>query len=133
MVWMALMSGGANAHMHSVDHHWHEAHSAHDHDHNHNHDHGDAAKVIAGATTMLADSSMLDANNAETLTQAHYSHGHSHHHAAGLPASCDMLAAVAPPSIKPVSCLPIVSSAIANNIERPKWPVTTPAVVSLLS
>lgn len=125
------MSGGANAHMHSVDHHWHEAHSAHDHDHNH--DHGEAAKVIAGATTMLADSSMLDANNAETLTQAHYSHGHSHHHAAGLPASCDMLAAVDPPSIKPVSRLPIVSSAIANNIERPKWPVTMPAVVSLLS
>jgi hypothetical protein len=121
------MSGGANAHMHSVDHHSHEAHSAHNHDHDH------AANVIAHAASIEADSSRLDANNTETLTQAHYSHGHSHHHAAGLPASCDLLAAVDPPNLKPVSYLPIVSSAITNNIERPKWSATTPAVVSLLS
>jgi hypothetical protein len=123
------MSGGANAHMHSVDHHSHEAHGAHDHDH----DHDRAANVIADAASIEADSSRLDANNTETLTQAHYSHGHSHHHAAGLPASCDLLAAVDPPSLKPVSRLPIVSSVVDNNIERPKWPVTTPSVVSLLS
>lgn len=126
----ALISGGANAHMLSVDHHSHEVSSASDHDHN---DHGHEEKFTAESSDTLADSSKLDANNSETLTHAHYSHGHSHHHASGLPASCDLLAAIEPQSLKPISYLPFVSSAISNNIERPKWLVTTPPVVSLLS
>lgn len=123
------MSGGANAHMYSVDHHLHDRHSVAFHDHDHDH----APEAEANATSTLADGSKLDANNTEILTQAHYGHGHSHNHAAGLPASCDLHASVESPSVKPVAYLPIVISAINNNIERPKWLVTTPAVVSLLS
>ena len=126
----ALISGGANAHMLSVDHHSHEVSSASDHEHN---GHSHEEKFTAESSNTLADSFKLDANNSETLTQAHYSHGHSHHHASGLPASCDLLAAIEPQSLKPISYLPFVSSAISNNIERPKWLVTTPPVVSLLS
>lgn len=129
------MSGGANAHMFSVDHHLHDNHSVAFNDHDHDHDHAAnvTVEVMADATSTLVDGSKLDANNTETLSQAHYSHGHSHHHAAGLPASCDLQACVEPPSLKPVAYMPIFISTMTTNIERPKWLVTAPAVVSLLS
>ena len=125
IVWLALMSGGVNAHAHSFEHHSHEAHNTHDHETN--------SQAMTDEANTLAEPSRLDNNNIENLTQAHYNQGHSHHHATGLPSSCDVLTEADPPSLKPVFYLALSSSAITNNIERPKWNVTTPAVVSLLS
>ena len=122
--WLALMWGGANAHAHSVEHHAHEAHTAHAHEAN--------TQAMTGDAGTSADASQTD-NNTKNMTQGHCSHGHSHHQAAGLPSSCVVLTVAALPNVKPISNLAPASSAITNNIERPKWPITTPVVVSLLN
>ena len=125
IVWLALMAGGANAHTHSADMHSHDVIHAHDHD----------KSVLAniGESTSLEDASTLDADYSEKLNKVHSCHSHTHHHAAGLPSCHDMLAVADLPSLTPVFSQRFACIALANDVERPKWPFTTPAVVSLLS
>ena len=129
IVWLALMAGGANAHTHSADMHSHDVIHAHDHDHDHDHNNSVLANV--GETSLLEDASTLDADYSEKLNKVHPCHSHTHHHAAGLPSCHDMLAVADLPSLTPVFSQRFACTALANDVERPKWPFTTPAVVSL--
>lgn len=133
------MSGGVNAHVHDFEHHSHHAIQAHDHDHDldldldQDIDHVNGLKTISSEFITAGDASQSNVDNAEKVNQAHFSHGHSHSHSACLPTSCGAMAVADTPSFTSVLCQQWVCKTIANNIERPKWPFTTPAVVSLLS
>lgn len=115
------MSGGANAYVTSdAEHIAPHSHSQVSQDTHDNTPPPDLAIQVPTAQ---------DANHADTCSQSHC--GHSH--AAGLLAphgtsvKTDLLTAA------PTSQPSWASNAITSNIERPKWPFTTPAVVSLLS
>ena len=120
IVWMALFAGGANAHgisdlAHGAEHAGH-AHST----------------SVDASNEVSADRANADRASADivkTCSQSHCGHGHS----TGmlmLPSACIKMDAVAD---APLSSNRWASAAIADNIERPKWLLTTPAVVSLLS
>lgn len=123
IVWMTLVAGGANALAHSVDHHAHDAFHAHDH----------GSLATASESTTSQDVLAFNADYSEKLSQHHSGHCHTHHHVAGLPSCHGMLAVADLPNLAPVFSQRMACIAVANNIERPKWAVTTPAVVSLLS
>lgn len=120
IVWMALFAGGANAHgisdlAHGAEHAGH-AHST-----------SVDASIEVSADRANADRASADI--VKTCSQSHCGHGHS----TGmlmLPSACIKMDAVAD---APLSSNRWASAAIADNIERPKWLLTTPAVVSLLS
>ena len=120
IVWMALFAGGANAHgisdlAHGAEHAGH-AHST-----------SVDASIEVSADRANADRASADI--VKTCSQSHCGHGHS----TGmlmLPSACIKMDPVAD---APLSSNRWASAAIADNIERPKWLLTTPAVVSLLS
>ena len=115
IVWLALVSGGASAH--GASDAAHEAlHAAHTHQ-------------LSSHTPASADNEQLQADHANACNQSQCGHGHC----AGL-----LMPPGAPPKVADAASVPLsrgcwASAAIVNNIERPKWPFTTPAVVSLLS
>ena len=123
IVWMTLVAGGANALAHSVNHHAHDA--------LHAHDHSSLDTSVESITSQ--DDTALDADYPEKSSQHPSGHCHTHHQAAGLPSCHDMLPVADLPNFAPVFRQRLASIAVANNIERPKWVATTPAVVSLLS
>ena len=120
IVWLAVFAGGANAH--GIGNSAHEtAHTGHVH----------SISVDSGvevdADQANADRASPDIGNA--CSQSHCGHGHN----TGIltaAATCSQVDAV---TDAPLSSSRWASAAIADNIERPKWPFTTPAVVSLLS
>ena len=120
IVWMALFAGGANAHGISDSAHGAE-HAGHAH-----------STTVDSSIELSADPANADRTSADIVTtcsQSHCGHGHS----TGmlmLPSTCIKINAV---TDAPLSSSRWASAAIADNIERPKWPFTTPAVVSLLS
>ena len=120
IVWMALFAGGANAHGISDSAHGAE-HAGHAH-----------STTVDSSIELSADPANADRASADivkTCSQSHCGHGHS----TGMlmrPNTCIKMNAV---TDAPLSSSRWASAAIADNIERPKWPFTTPAVVSLLS
>ena len=117
IMWMALLSLGANAHAAIQT----APAAAHSHDH---------ALLTTQHHEAEADSlAAVDAKHADTCSHSHCGHGYATGIAAGLYAWVKKNATTTAPATR-VSWL---SSAVTDNIERPKWPVITPAVVSLLS
>jgi hypothetical protein len=110
MAWMALMSGGVNAHSISD--------AAHEVEH--------AAQT---QTTSIDAPVNLDTEHTDACSQSHCGHGHST--AMLMPVGAQVKADAI--FIVPTSTSRWASSAVANNIERPKWLFSTPAVVSLLT
>jgi len=115
--WLALVAGGANAHSISDTAHVAE-HSTHMH----------AADTNA-VTHEALDSSNADADSTDHCKQSHCGHSHG----AAIPTSPGTHLKASSRIHAPNTSSRWASAAIANNIERPKWPVTTSAVVSLLS
>ena len=115
IVWLALVSGGASAHRASDAAH-EAAHAAH-------------TQTFSSPTPASADSDHMQADHANACNQSQCGNGHC----AGL-----LMPLGAPQKVAAAASVPLsrgcwASAAIVNNIERPNWPVTTPAVVSLLS
>ena len=128
-VWLTLVSAGASAH--AVHHSARESsvkvvqkavHQAEQPQHGTAQDkQSHAARYDAAAPT--------EASHADTCDHSHCGHGH----AAGLPTPDGSYASTDTAGKAPASRMSHASSDITNNIERPKWPVTTPAVVNLQS
>lgn len=92
----------------------------------------DAGHAVAHALAHDAGSdetSHTDADHPDTCNQSHCGYGHN----PGLFAALKACPKTEAASIAPPASNIWASSGIHNNIERPKWIVTTPAVVSLLT
>lgn len=105
LVLMALMSAGVNAHVTSYDEH----------------------EAMHLATTLDAIST-VEVSHAYDCNQSHCGHGHT----TGLLTEQVSFIKTATTASIPTHLAGWVSSLIASNIERPKWPFTTSAVVNLL-
>lgn len=125
LVWLALIAGGANAHITSDATHEAE-HAAHVHTTT-----GDASTSNAsnGDESSSDESGSADASLSEACSQSHCGHNHG----TALPTSPGAHAKVNSHVDAPKSSSCWASAAITDNIERPKWPFTTHAVVSLLT
>ena len=116
IVWLALLSGGAHAHAAA-----------------------DAAQEVDHIAAHAVEAQLAGADGADAPIAAH-EHGHSescslshcgHGHATGMLASADIRfsdAASSTPLPTPPSW---ASREQPDSIERPKWTITTPAVVNL--
>ena len=117
IMWLALLSAGANAHV-AIQTAPAAAH-AHDHASLTTQHHVAAAEGIA----------VVGVKHADTCSHSHCGHGY----ATGIAAGFYAWVKNNDPTIAPVTRVNWLSSAVTDNIERPKWHRTTPAVVSLLS
>lgn len=120
IVWMALFAGGANAH--GISDLAHEAEHA-------GHTHSTSVDSSIEVSADRANADRASADIVKTCSQSHCGHGHS----TGmlmLPSTCIKMDVVAD---APLSSSCWASAAVTDNIERPKWLATTPAVVSLLT
>ena len=142
IAWLTLMSGGVNAHVHAYEHHSHQVDQTHDdylgHDHHLDRDleidSVNGSKAASSEFAYGGDDLQANLDNAEKVNEAHFSHAHnhSHSHCAYMPTSCNTLAVIDMPGFTSFLCQQWVCKTIANNIERPKWLLTTHAVVNLL-
>ncbi len=116
LVWMTLMSIGVNAHVNSYD--AHETFHIQD----------QAFQEAQNQATTDAITP-ADASHTDICYQSHCGHGHTTGmlNGNGVCIKTDTAATV------PTHRASWASSPIACDIERPKWPFTTPAVVNLLS
>lgn len=115
--WLALIAGGANAHSISDT-----AHAAEHFTHMH------------AADTDAATHEALDINSAVADSTDHCNQSHcGHSHGAAIPTSPGTHLKANNRTHAPNTSSRWASAAIADSIERPKWPLTTSAVVSLLS
>jgi hypothetical protein len=121
IVWLALMSGGANAH--AAKEAAHEASHTHDHPSQKMQSQSAALDISADAVTAA------DVSHTDTCNQSHCGHGH----ATGMLTRHNRYANTDVNAVVPTSRESWASSSVTSNIERPKWIFTTPAVVSLLS
>lgn len=117
MSWLALMASGANAHGIS-----------------------DKAQVaersvhMRAADTHAGIDKVLESSNATADSTDHCNQSHcGHSHGAAIPTSPGTHLKASSQTHAPKTSSYWASAAIADTIERPKWPVTTSAVVSLLS
>ena len=118
IVWMALFAGSANAH--GISDSAHEAEHA-------GHAHSISVDLSLKVSADRSNADRASADIVKTCSQSHCGHGHSTGLVAAL-TSCTKVDAVAE---APLSSSRWASAAIADNIERPKWLFTTPAVVNL--
>ena len=140
IVWLTLMSGGVNAHVHASEHHSHHVNQAQDDylSHDHRLDLDQEIDSVSGSKTASSefapggDGLQTSVDSTEKVNQAHFSHGHNHSHCAYMPTSCDAMAVTDVPGFTSFLCQQWVCKTIANTIERPKWLLTTHAVVNLL-
>lgn len=117
IVWLTFMTVGANAH--ATNDAAHETLYTHDH----------FSKEKQNNVAAFDAASSVEVSHADTCNHSHC--GHSH--AAGLLTRDGSCGNTNTATKAPSSRTSWASSHIDNNIERPKWPVTTPAVVNLLS
>ena len=117
IMWSALLSMGANAHA-TLQTAPAAAH-AYDHVSLTTQHHVAAAEGIAA----------VDAKHSDTCSHSHCGHGHATGIASGLYAWVKNN----DPTTAPATRVSWLSSAVTDNIERPKWHRTTTAVVSLWS
>ena len=89
----------------------------------------DSAQEKQRQTTPQGTAVAVEANHADTCNHSHCGHGHTAGFLTPYSSYADSGAATA----LAAAGTSAKSSHIANNIERPKWPFTTPAVVNLLS
>ena len=118
IAWLALIAGGANAHItrdaaHGADH---AAHAAH-------------AQTTVSDESGSDESADVDVSLSDACNQSHCGHNHG----TALPTSPGAHAKVNSHVDAPKSSSCWASAAITDNIERPKWPFTTHVVVSLLT
>jgi hypothetical protein len=115
MLWLALMSVGASAHASLGAAHatWHTPGYTTQQTQHH----------AAAVPTVLA----TDTTHTDACNHSHCGHGH----AAGMLAPHGTSVETDATTALPVSHENWASGPISSNIERPKWPVTTPVVVSL--
>jgi hypothetical protein len=127
IVWLALVSGGANAHTFDVtDHETHGEKS-----------HAEKSTAESPPAEHLAQTGMADAHpsvnseagHTEACAQAHCGHGHTTCMLAVQDAHIGKNASERLPPHTAGS----KTSEVSNDIERPKWLDTPPTVVSLLS
>ena len=116
-MWLVLLSAGANAHV-ALQAAPAAAHSQY-------HASLTTQHHVAAADGIAA----VDVKHADTCSHSHCGHGYATGIAAGLYAWVKNN----DPTDAPATRVSWLSSAVTDNIERPKWPVITPAVVSLLS
>ena len=117
MVWLTFMSLDASAH--ATNDAAHETLYTHDH----------SSQKLQDQVAAFDAASSAEASHADTCSHSHC--GHSH--VTGMLTRGDSYEDTDAQSQATSSRTSWASSHIANDIERPKWPVTTPAVVSLLS
>ena len=117
IMWLALLSVGANAHVAIQT----APAAAHSHDH---------ASLTTQHHAAAADGiAEVDPKHADTCSHSHCGHGY----ATAIAASLYSWVKNNAPTSAPATRVNWLSSAVTDNIERPKWHRTTPAVVSLLS
>ena len=117
LIWLTFMSAGAHAH--AANHTAHKAEYTNIHASQKNQN--DAAAFDAPTSA--------EVSHFDTCNHSHCGHGHL----AG-PIAQDRSCGNTDTTISaPSARTNWATIHIANNIERPKWPVTTPAVVNLLS
>jgi hypothetical protein len=121
IVWLAFMSGGANAH--TTTNAEHLAVHAHDLVSQDRHKHKPQAEVVIQAPTTQ------DADCTDCCSQVHCEKCHATY----LLTPHSSIFNTNRLNTAPRFHLSSASSAVTANIERPKWSYTTPAVVSLLS
>ena len=127
MMVFVLMAGSANAHgvMDTAP----VAAHGHSHIQNNHHTHQyalpDAQHLLAAADSVAP----VEAHHIDTCSHSHC----GHNHAAGLMEMHSAYMTAGAAIAVPTSSASWASSAITDNIERPKWLFTTPAVVSLLT
>ena len=121
IAWLAVLSGGANAHV--TQDAAHQATAKHDHAL-----HG-TQNQSAVVDAMASSAATPDANHADVRGHSHCGHGHT----AGPLEPHEAFVKVLAATCAPTSHVQWASSTISSTIERPKWLFTTPAVVSLLS
>ena len=131
MMVFVLMAGGANAHgITNVS-----PIAAHDFSHSQNN--RSAARQTLQQTSPDAQHTLAQSDTAAPAELHHTdscSHSHcGHSHAAGVMAVHSTYVAAGATTGVPTLGASWASSAVIDNIERPKWPFTTPAVVSLLT
>ena len=117
IMWLVLLSAGANAHV-ALQTAPAAAHSQY-------HASLTTQHHVAAAEGIAA----VDVKHADTCSHSHCGHGYATGIAAGLYAWVKNN----DPTTAPATRVSWLSSAVTDNIERPKWHRTTPAVVSLLS
>ena len=117
IVWLTFMSVGANAH--ATNDAAHQAPYTQDY----------FAQEKQNHVAAFDTASSMDVSHADTCNHSHCGHGH----AAGLLTRDGSYGNTDTATQVTSSRTSWASSHIVNNIERPKWPVTTPAVVNLLS
>ena len=117
IMWMALLSLGANAHATLQT----APAAAHSHDH--------ASLTTQHHVAAAEGIAAIDVKHADTCSHSHCGHGYATGIAAGLYAWVKNN----DPTTAPATRVSWLSSAVTDNIERPKWHRTTAVVVSLLS
>ncbi len=120
IVWLTLLSVCASAH--ATTEALHKALSTHEQSDQ------DSHQFAAAADANIQAMPAADAGHSDSCNPNHCGHGHTAGVATGQRASFKTAAE----ATLPKSPENWVSSPVISNIERPKWPVTTPAVVNLL-
>ena len=121
---LALMSAGASAHA------GHAAHGrVHSADGKVAYAHQSATQEKQSHTLVYGVASKAETSHVDTCDHSHCGHAQ----VAGLLARDGSDWNIDTASNAPTQHTSWATSHVTNNIERPKWPVTTPAVVSLLS
>lgn len=135
IVWLALVSVGANAHTTSDA--AHEAFCTHDMpqqpttpaQHMQASQVNQASQATENHVVVLDTVTTGDASHADICNQSQCGHGQT----AGMLTRSDRGINPGAAARLSASCTPWASSLLASTIERPKWAVTTHAVVNLLS
>jgi hypothetical protein len=117
ILWLVLVSGGSYAHA--------TGEAAHETDYAHDHSAHKTQNQAAAVDSLTAS----DAAPADACNQSHCGHGHT----TVVPTQHSAHGKTAAVSLTPQFVTSWATSHITSNIERPKWPVTTPAVVNHLS
>jgi hypothetical protein len=117
IVWLVLMSGGSYAHA--------TGDAAHETDYAHDHSAHKTQNQAAAVDSLTA----ADAAPADACNPSHCGHGHT----TVVPTQHSTHGKTAAVSVTPQFVTSWATSHITSNIERPKWPVATPAVVNRLS
>ena len=117
LIWLTFMSASAHAH------------AANDTAHKAEYTNVQAPQKNQNDASAFDAPTSAEVSHFDTCNHSHCGHGHL----AG-PLAQDRSCGNTDPTISaPSARTNWITSHIANNIERPKWPFTTPAVVNLLS
>ena len=120
IVWLTLLSLCASAHA--------TTEALHKALYTHEQSDQDSHQLAAAGDATISAVPATDAGHADSCNPNHCGHGHT----AGVATGHGNRFKADAQSALPKSRESWVGSPVTSNIERPKWPVTTPAVVNLL-